>query len=238
MRSSFARWQPGESPSQPCIPVAADTSHSPRTVRRDPDDYQVLSALISLRRLDLILASPMRLPASPLPKDLGLLQLYRAATQAILTNLSSTLTALNLTFEPGEGSWRVISAHDVDAPRDLPYPISAEKQVDPEPGGPAEFDWTYGRTRSEAVDVLFGGLEDLFVDPATGTLSSSFANLGVLSLHIWDTDDGMHDGWWIETVLRKFPRLRVLAVLSVEVIRGWTVTGISSLWEQEHHQRT
>ncbi|KAI0780189.1 hypothetical protein C8Q74DRAFT_1263702 [Fomes fomentarius] len=197
LRTSFARWR--------------------------PDDFQVFAALVSLQRFDLVLASPMRLTDSPLPSQLGLLELYRQASHAIFSSLSAagrrraTLRALNLTYEPGEGSWNVISGQKLEDGS------SAVEEV------PDDY-WTYEQRRSSAVDVLLRGVEECLV--TNETLHPSFARLRSFGILIWDTNEGKTDGWWYEEFSKGLPTLHALGVLRVEVLRSWTMDE-AKLWDTE-----
>lgn len=178
-----------------------------------PDDFQVFAALASLQRFDLVLASPMRLTDSPLPSQLGLLELYRQASHAIFSSLSAasgrrgaTLRALNLTYEPGEGSWNVISGQKPEDGSD-----SAVDEV------PDDY-WTYEQRRSSAVEVLLRGVEECLV--TNGTLHPSFSRLRSFGILIWDTNEGKADGWWYEGFSKGLPTLHALGVLRVEVLRS------------------
>lgn len=157
----------------------------------------------------------MRLTRLPLPASLGLIELYRQASHAILYNLalsgaqSASLRTINLTYEPGEGSWRVLSGRDQDKAGDIP----------------AETDdlgvsWTYEQRRSTAIEVLFGEMDDLFVDSDTKAPRPAFARLLALGLRVWDTNTGMDDSWWSNEISRRLPALSALGVLGFEVTLG------------------
>ena len=181
----------------------------------------------------------MRLTFSPLPVDLGLVALYRQATIAILSNISAghtraraspALRTLNITYEPGEDSWRVISGQKLQ-----PQSNSADSESRPGPGFEDGLDegadgedvpddgYTYEQERSTAIQILFGELETLLVasdtDSAGLEFGPPFTALCSVGIFVWDTKEGKSDDWWYEAVSKRLPVLHAYGVLRVEVLR-------------------
>ena len=118
------------------------------------------------------------------------------------------LRTVRIACEPGEGPWRYLCGQVPHAA--VPVPRAAKHD-----GG-----YTYEQKRSVAIWMLFDGLEDVLVRGSLLNPNSSYRPLEVFVVRIWDSAEGMHDGWWFAEIARMLPNLAGLGVLKVEVERG------------------
>ena len=117
------------------------------------------------------------------------------------------LRAVHIACEPGEGPWRYLCGQVPHAA--VPVPRAAKHD-----GG-----YTYEQKRSVAIWMLFDGLEDVLVRGSLFNPNSSCRPLEVFVVRVWDSAEGMPDGWWFAEIARILPNLAALGVLKVEVKR-------------------